>query len=92
MHGVAELPGHGLRTVYDAPTPDAHQEIHAPRLSRGLLDGALRCVLAHARIGPSVPLAKHTLHPPDEIGLLVKGAPGNDEGPVEGPGLLFNLL
>ena len=92
LRGIAKLPGHGLRAVYYATSPNADQEIHTPRLLRGLLDGASRCVLAHVRVGSGVLLPEHTLHPPDEVSLFVKGAPGYDEGPVAVPGLLFQLL
>jgi len=34
-------------------------------------------------------LAEQSLDAPDEIRLLVQGAPGDDEGPVRRPGLLF---
>src|SRR3712207_36592 len=92
LRGIAKLPGHGLRAVNYAASPDADQEIHTPRLLRCLLDGASRCVLAHARVGSGVLLSEHMLHPPNEVGLFVKGAPGDNEGPVAVPGLLFQLL
>jgi hypothetical protein len=84
--------GNGFRPVYDAPAPHAHQKVGLPGLLGGLLDSAAWCVLAHRGEGAGVFLAEHALDPPDEIRLLGKSSTRNYEGPIEVPGLLFQLL
>jgi hypothetical protein len=49
-------------------------------------------VLPDAGEGSGVPAAEQRLDAADEVGLLVEASPGNDEGPVIWPDLLFQLL
>jgi hypothetical protein len=49
-------------------------------------------VLAHPREGSPVLPAEKRLDAPDEVRLLVQGAPRDDEGPIFRPGLLLYLV
>src|SRR5215211_7732029 len=82
VHRITELSCDGFRPVYDASAPHAQEEIRAPGLLGGPLDGTPRRVLAHTRIGARMLLAEQRLDAPDEIRLLVQRAPGDDERSV----------
>src|SRR5215217_3634939 len=91
---IAQLPRHSLGSIYDATSTNADQEIRRRRLR---LDGRplhrpTGGMLPDTGEGPCVPATEHSLDAADEAGLLVQAAPGDDEGPVVGPGLLFQLL
>jgi hypothetical protein len=61
----------------------------ATRRSAAAVDGPAGGVLPDAGEGSGVPVAEQGFHAPDEVGLLVEAASGNDEGPIVRPGLLF---
>jgi hypothetical protein len=94
LRGMSQSPRHGFGAVDDTAPTDAYQEVSGGYLGLdgGPLDRPARGVLTYAGEGPRVPAAEQGFHAPDEAGLLVQAAPGDDEGPVVGPGLLFQLL